>query len=78
MMRPRLGKMVGEHCEEEDMDLKGQVREALGVLVAKLQYGEEGNEEIIEGRDGRGVGGGGAYEGEGGQVKCGGGVGVGG
>jgi len=54
------------------------VREALGVLVAKLQYGEEGNEEIIEGRDGRGVGGGGAYEGEGAQGKCRGGVGVGG
>lgn len=26
--------------------------------MEKLQYGEEGNEDIIEGRDGRGVGGG--------------------
>lgn len=54
------------------------MREGLSVVVGKLQYGEEGNEWIIEGSDGRGVGGGGSCEAEGGQGKCRGGVGVGG
>jgi len=47
-------------------------------VVGKLQYGEEGNERIIEGSDGRGVWGGGSCEAECGQGKCRGGVGVGG
>lgn len=41
-MRPRLGKLVGENCEEKDTDLKGYVREAGGLWWRSYNMGRKG------------------------------------